>query len=86
MPVYGNKDILLELQGALLFTGNAEQDSPGHAFFGASNDPLSPDSGGSPPDQHQTGSKTAWTGKCDPLTAKNQGTGKIIVEWVNSLR
>ena len=37
LPLYGDKDLLFQLSGALLSAGNAGADSAGDAFFGAKN-------------------------------------------------
>ena len=53
MPVYGNKNLLLKLQGALLQARNAGENPDGHAFFGAEDDLSSPCSGNTACDRNK---------------------------------
>ena len=68
MPVDGNKDLLLELQGALLCSGNAEQNQSGHALLGTAYDLLSPDPGTASSHQHEARGKADEKTKMKPFT------------------
>lgn len=47
MPVYGDKDFLLQLQGALLPTRNEGKNQGGHEIFGTADD-IHPSHNGHP--------------------------------------
>ncbi|EKC78787.1 hypothetical protein LEA_03121 [human gut metagenome] len=58
MPVYGNKDLLFQLQSALLQTGYAGENPRGYALFGAENVVFPSGDGGFPCDRIEKREKT----------------------------
>ena len=58
MPVYGNKDLLFQLQSALLQTGYAGENPGSHAFFWTADVIFPPGDGGFPCDRIEKREKT----------------------------